>query len=1166
MGVLESIREITSSDSSSPRFALGTDSRGLIFHLPAEEFDACRTGSGSEWTLHQFVCLKMLEEQGAAEEIRNGFAIASDIAVTLETEIVELLELPARFPGSFVTKTRGQTWKENFEVEIIPVTENGQEEPVYSISGPFLELSSSESYLLTAAQFSAFRALRVHKNDYSTPTETKNLRLVGDLQKARTQGMRINLSHFKDMEVRFPGKVSVSAVERQDGDITLIPSFGGGESPVDINNRLGNLSQDGGDASLRVGKQIISLDEKRLRAVNEIIENRHVRKDQVKIFLEAPGAFLDASLVDLDPGFSLRVHGGAEFRHAYFGETDKSDLSWFGKAGEDVLAPSRLKDLLETEEDLERFRVQFGHANESGAQQLRFDDSLIDISDKEQVEESLEVIKRGLLNIENGGGDIDTDSASGKKPGDRVVIDIALNDEDVSFGLEQSLSEVLSHSVEVDFGKYLRTPFSYQKEGIRWMLGLCRSTLGLSEKEAGKHGALLADDMGLGKTFMSLVGIGEYLALAKKRGETERPVLVVAPLSLLENWKDEIDATYSDEENPFDSIVILQANADLAKYRTGGGVETRQTSKERIRYSLKVGKEHGHSRLDMPRRVVLTSYQTLRDYQFSLSKIDWSVVVLDEAQFTKNPNALVTRAAKALKSRFKLLMTGTPVENHLGDFWCLVDTARPGKLHSYQQFRKEYIKPITSADDKNKPDVRVAVGRKLRMDIGATMLRRVKEDQLEGLPSKTIYAGERNSLNGAVYDDALACEMTSIQQCRYDAVIRTVQKEGGKGSVLSGLNRLQDVSMHPQLLDGGLLPMPGTAEEAKRIIDESGKLKEVFALLDKIKNSGEKVIVFVINKRLQSFLKVACEKLYKLNVAVINGDTKVFPTKNSILTRKSLITQFESAPGFGVIIMSPVAAGTGLNVVAANNVIHLQRHWNPAKEMQATDRVYRIGQKRDVNVYLPILHHPEISSFDINLNRLINRKSTMKDAVVTPEAVDPDELGKKVFSDGTRHSNGKETHPDMKPEYIQAEKLTYLSWEQFEAFSVELIAAYAGGEAKLTARGTDSGADGVVLSSAENILIQAKHTKSDRTIATDVSAEVYKARPLYENATGKSFKRLIAITNAEKYSRKVRSAAKLRDVELMTIRDIKKILKKHSVDIETVTARLDKERLELVSR
>ena len=170
-----------------------------------------------------------------------------------------------------------------------------------------------------------------------------------------------------------------------------------------------------------------------------------------------------------------------------------------------------------------------------------------------------------------------------------------------------------------------------------------------------------------------------------------------------------------------------------------------------------------------------------------------------------------------------------------------------------------------------------------------------------------------------------------------------------------------------------------------------------------------------------------------------------------------------------------------------------------------------------------------------------------------------------MFPDSFQHSDGKKTFPDKKPEYIQAEKLTYLSWEQFEAFSVELIEAYAGGEAKLTAKGVDSGADGVVFSSEGNILIQAKHTKS-RIMNADGSAEVYKAKPLYKNATGKSFERLIAITNAEKYSSRVRRDAELRGVELMTIKDIKKILKTHSVDIETVTARLDKERLQLVSR
>ena len=124
-------------------------------------------------------------------------------------------------------------------------------------------------------------------------------------------------------------------------------------------------------------------------------------------------------------------------------------------------------------------------------------------------------------------------------------------------------------------------------------------------------------------------------------------------------------------------------------------------------------------------------------------------------------------------------------------------------------------------------------------------------------------------------------------------------------------------------------------------------------------------------------------KLY--TVSVINGETKAVSTKkDGSETRKSLIKEFESKPGFGIIIMSPLAAGVGITVTGANNVIHLERHWNPAKEAQASDRVYRIGQKKDVNIYIPILEHPEKISFDRNLDQLLQHKIDLKDAVVTP--------------------------------------------------------------------------------------------------------------------------------------------------------------------------------------
>ena len=178
----------------------------------------------------------------------------------------------------------------------------------------------------------------------------------------------------------------------------------------------------------------------------------------------------------------------------------------------------------------------------------------------------------------------------------------------------------------------------------------------------------------------------------------------------------------------------------------------------------------------MDRRLVLTTYDSMRDYQFSLCRIDWSFVIFDEAQYIKNPNALATRAAKGLKAKFRLLLTGTPVENELRDFWCIVDTARPGLLGAYQDFRTTYVRPIMSASSEEKTEVRLAVGKQLRDAVGGLMLRRLKEDHLDGLPAKTIYVGADNVTPREVYDSSLKVVMEGGQLDRYEAVISTTHE------------------------------------------------------------------------------------------------------------------------------------------------------------------------------------------------------------------------------------------------------------------------------------------------------------------------------------------------------------------------------------------------------
>ena len=162
--------------------------------------------------------------------------------------------------------------------------------------------------------------------------------------------------------------------------------------------------------------------------------------------------------------------------------------------------------------------------------------------------------------------------------------------------------------------------------------------------------------------------------------------------------------------------------------------------------------------------------------------------------------------------------------------------------------------------------------------------------------------------------------------------------------------------------------------------------------MSEIEKRSEKVLIFATTKAVQAYVSALITTIYKIPVATVNGDTKAVATKKDSETRKAIIDRFQDQEGFGVIVMSPIAAGVGLTIVGANNVIHLERHWNPAKEAQATDHVYRIGQKRDVNVYLPMALHPGMRSFDLQLNGLLTNKVDLSDAVVAASVVAQNDL------------------------------------------------------------------------------------------------------------------------------------------------------------------------------
>ena len=1123
---------------------------GGYFSVEKNQFAKIKNGTANEWLTQQFVILRMLEEQGEAESIPNGFIVSSEVLSRLDDYTREALSLPKQWHGKITADIQGTTSRSSFGIDLSVTDPRDRDTHNYQIEGAVIQFGEASKFLLSQAQLMAFTAQNQHNN--SDKTEFDNLTYLHNLQLSQKTGAIIRLKHFDKLKIYTPDKVAVVAELNRNGDLILTPQMGQKANHEEMQRVLGQLMAPNAN-TLKVGDEIILFTEEKIKAVREVLDNRIVPKNKVKEFLENPTAFIDASLVDLDLGFSTRVHGATAFKHAYFGDTDDSGVDWFGKKEtvEQVYPFSKIVNEVKELATLSQLERIIYDAQQTGATEITFEGEIYDISDSELIKNTLEKVKKKIE--ANDGESTDdgdrSDDVSPIEPEETIVVDIKLNDETLSEHsplVEFKIADI-SRKGELNWSNHIRKPYKHQDAGVRWILGL----LDQSQEEEEIKGGLLADDMGLGKSFMALSAVEQQYQELAAAEKTQKPTLIVAPLSLLENWKDEVAKTFA--KSPFRDIVILQSDGELERFKNGG-IEIKSNSDEEgkfePRYSLNIGKGH-RDRLDMPGRLVITTYQTLRDYQFSLCLIDWGIVIFDEAQNIKNPNALQTRAAKGLKAQFKLVTTGTPVENSLADFWCLMDVACPEYLDSYQDFRAKYISPILQAAGDEIEGIRSRIGRELRIQVGALMLRRVKEDNLDGLPSKLIYVGVDG--DEWQYLPEIGRTMSGYQLKVYDGAIESLT-DSESNHVLATLRRLRWSSLHPRLADSGKLDIPNNPKELQNIFDESEKLKSLIVLLNDIKKRQEKCIIFTENKRLQTFLSLALGKKYQIGpLSIINGDAKAVSKNASTPTRKSMIADFEAKDGFNIIVMSPIAAGTGLTVVGANNVIHFERHWNPAKEAQATDRVYRIGQKKDVNIYIPILRHPKMESFDVNLHGLLSKKTLLKDAVITPEEVIPMPGG--VGCDGEFTDNT----------LISEKEINKLSWEQFEALAVEVMAKELMSETLyLTQNGNDYGADGIVLTNDSLNLLQVKHTTSKiYNGGYKAINEVYSAKPKYEPLFEKTNTHLFFITNASRLSKQAREAARGSDVEILNGENFVNLVAKHKITFKQILMRLDKKRLKV---
>jgi SNF2 family DNA or RNA helicase len=454
----------------------------------------------------------------------------------------------------------------------------------------------------------------------------------------------------------------------------------------------------------------------------------------------------------------------------------------------------------------------------------------------------------------------------------------------------------------------------YQTYGFSWLSFFQRWGLG----------AILADDMGLGKTIQALA----LLAHEKENnaGKLPGPVLLVCPTSVVTNWQRE----------------TRRFAPDLQIYKHQG--PTRFRNHELIQKA----KES---------ELFITSYPLIRQDLEELQSIQWHGVILDEAQNIKNPAAKQTQAVRALKASFRFALTGTPVENRLMELWSIMQFLNPGYLGTRERFRREFAIPIERFHD---PDV---TGQ-LKELVSPFILRRLKTDPnvITDLPEK---------IEVKAYCNLTEEQASLYQKLINDVMTKIAESEGIErhGLVLAMLTKLKQICNHPIQF---LQKINGNVPPAREIHDRSGKLKRLIEMLEEIVAVGDRVLIFTqfaeMGKILNSYL-----------ATTLNTQTLFLYGSTPVKMRDQMIKRFmEDENGPQIFILSLKAGGIGLNLTRANHVIHFDRWWNPAVEDQATDRAFRIGQNRNVQVHKFVT----VGTLEEKIDEMIESKKGLAESVL----------------------------------------------------------------------------------------------------------------------------------------------------------------------------------------
>jgi SNF2 family DNA or RNA helicase len=430
-------------------------------------------------------------------------------------------------------------------------------------------------------------------------------------------------------------------------------------------------------------------------------------------------------------------------------------------------------------------------------------------------------------------------------------------------------------------------------------------------------GACLADDMGLGKTIQLLALLVSERAEPKNASEVA-PTLLICPMSVVGNWQRE-----------------AQRFAPMLKVHAHHGAE-RLSGKQ---FADVIGSSD----------LVITTYALAARDQKMLAEIEWRRIALDEAQNIKNSAAKQTQAIRNFKAGHRVALTGTPVENRLSELWSIMEFLNPGLLGSAADFRTRFATPIERYRDENQAAL-------LKRVTGAFVLRRLKTDKsiIKDLPDKIEMKTFCN----------LTPEQASLYQAVVDEMLEEVEASEGikrKGLVLATLLRLKQVCNHP-----AHLLQDGSSLEAR-----SGKLARLEEILDEILAEGDKALLFTQFTEMGHLLKGHLQERFGREVLFLHGGT-------SRVARDAMVARFQQQTGPPIFLLSLKAGGTGLNLTSASQVIHFDRWWNPAVEDQATDRAFRIGQKKNVQVRKFIC----AGTLEERIDQMIEQKKDLAERIV----------------------------------------------------------------------------------------------------------------------------------------------------------------------------------------